>query len=71
LGFEAGLLVPAGITVGPVDESVGPVKKPTIKELKRVHQCSTAKAQQLQREWAEERGTGGTFLGTEEKLAKR
>jgi AAA domain len=51
LGFEGGLLVPAGITVGPVDESVGPVKKPTIKELKRVHQCSTAKAQQLQREW--------------------
>jgi hypothetical protein len=50
LGFEGGLLVPVGIPVGPVDEAVGPVK-PTIKELKRVHQCGTARAQQLQREW--------------------
>jgi hypothetical protein len=51
--WENGVLVPVvpAITVGPVDEAVGKVTAmPTIKDLKRTHRCSTAKAQQLQKE---------------------
>ncbi len=50
LGFEGGLLVPVGITVGPVDEAVGPLKAvPTVRELQRVHRCGTARAREIQK----------------------